>query len=118
MPKIKGPKRSDRVIVRVYPEEKTRIENLAKAELKPVSDFIRERSLAGFTPEEGLAELNRRVDEEVARKQAEMKLANRLAFEEDMSAKMRSWNFWKMLNEWRSANRGLDPRPALSNKAK
>ena len=116
MPKLKGPKRSDRLIVRVYPEEKVRIENLAKSELKPVSDYIRERSLAGFTPEEGLAELNRRLEEYKVIEREKLKQEAKTRFDQDLKDTLRGWNFWKMINEWRSANRGLEPKKELPNK--
>ena len=116
MPKLKGPKRSDRLIIRVYPEEKVRIENLAKSELKPVSDYIRERSLAGFTPEEGLAELNRQLEEFKLIEREKLKQEAKTQFDQNLKDTLRGWNFWKMLNEWRSANRGFEPKKELPNK--
>lgn len=116
MPKLKGPKRSDRLIIRVYPEEKVRIENLAKSELKPVSDYIRERSLAGFTPEEGLAELNRQLEEFKIIEGLKLRQRMETEFTQKLKDELRGWNFWKMINEWRSANRGLEPKKELPNK--
>jgi len=101
MPKINGQKRSERLIVRVRPDEKIRIENLAKANLKSPSDYIRERSLSDKTHEEIEFEIKKAVEVQVEFIQQKMQLEYNLTFEAEYQRRVGSLNWWKLWNDWR-----------------
>lgn len=101
MPKISGQKRSERIIIRVRPEEKIRIENLAKANLKSPSDYIREQSLSDKTHEEIELEIKKAVDTQVELIQQKMQLEYKLSFESEYQERIGSLNWWKLWNDWR-----------------
>ena len=101
MPKINSQKRSERIIIRVRPEEKIRIENLAKANLKSPSDYIRERSLSDKTHEEIEFEIKKAVEAQVEFIQQKMQLEYNLTFEAEYQRRVGSLNWWKLWNDWR-----------------
>ena len=101
MPKINGQKRSERIIIRVRPEEKIRIENLAKANLKSPSDYIREKSLSDRTPKEIESEIKKAVEERIELIQQKMQLEYNLTFEAEYQRRVGSLNWWKLWNDWR-----------------
>ena len=101
MPKINGQKRSERIIIRVRPEEKIRIENLAKANLKSPSDYIRECSLSDKTHEEIESEIKKAVEIQVDLIKQKMQLEYNLTFEAEYQRRVGSLNWWKLWNDWR-----------------
>ena len=90
MPKINGQKRSERIIIRVRPEEKVRIENLAKANFKSPSDYIREKSLSDRTPKEIESEIKKAVEERIELIQQKMQLEYNLTFEAEYQRRVGS----------------------------
>lgn len=101
MPKINSQKRSERIIIRVRPEEKIRIENLAKANLKSPSDYIRERSLSDKTHEEIEFDIKNAVETQVDLIKQKMQLEYNLTFEAEYQRRVGSLNWWKLWNDWR-----------------
>ena len=100
MPKINSQKRSERIIIRVRPEEKIRIENLAKANLKSPSDYIRERSLSDKTHEEIEFDIKNAVEVQVDLIKQKMQLEYNLTFEAEYQRRVGSLNWWKLWNDW------------------
>lgn len=101
MPKINGPKRSTNIIVRLYPDEKKQIQNLAKANLKSPSDYVREKSLSELTPKQTKNLIEAEVENQVQYIKRALELEYQIRFESEYQRRVGSLNWWKLWNDWR-----------------